>query len=132
MTDVRKATQLVVTSQDRAGMLADVSGVFSQAGINMTAICAYGMEGKAVFYIICDSNEKAKAALAAKGWEIKEEEVLIIRITNESGVLNAIAEKFKQNNINLLYCYGSTCESKCLCQMVVKGQDNEAVIQALK
>ncbi len=130
--EIKKAKQLIIVTEDKPGMLAEVSGVLAKDKINLEAICAYGMEKKAIFEVICSDNQKAKIALSAKGWQVKEDDVVVVGLENRPGALSMIANKLKAKNINLVYCYGSACSGSCECRFVFKAEDNDSAIAALK
>ena len=132
MRKITKVAQLVVTAPDRPGMLAELSGVLARAGVNIDAFCAYSVGKTAIFYLICNNNKKAKLALTAEGWKVKEEEVVAVALENTKGALSKLAEKLKVNNINLVYCYGSTSNTSCACLFVFKAVNNNKAIAALK
>lgn len=132
MASAKIVGQLNVTTQDKPGMLSEVSSVIAQEGINIEAICAYGMEGKAIFYLVTKNNAKAKQALAAKGWGVEEEDVIMLELENKPGALNEVSSKLKAKNVNLQYCYGSACSSTCPCFFVLKADNNKLAIEALK
>lgn len=130
--DINKVKQLMVATEDKPGMLAEVSGVLSKSNININGFCAYSMDDQAIFYIVSSDSQKAKSALAAKGWQIKEEDVVVVGLENKVGSLSEISAKLKLNNINLIYCYGTTCDSSCACRFVFKAEDNDKAIAVLK
>ncbi len=133
MVDPRIVEQLEITTVDKPGMLADVTKAIAEAQVNIEALCAYGMEGKAIFYIISRDNAAAKKACLKKGWQVKEDEVVVVDLENEPGALNKIAEKLKAQGINLIYCYGSTGENNSFpCHFVFKAENNKAALAALK
>ena len=132
MQDVKKVKQLVVVVEDRPGMLSEVTEALGRDKINLDAICAFSMDGKAVFNIICSDNQKAKAGLVQKGWQVKEEEVVALNLENKPGALNEVAARLKAKNVNLIYCYGSACDCSCGCGLFFKAQDNDKAVEALK
>ncbi len=67
-----------------------------------------------------------------KGWQVKEEEVVVVSLENKPGVLSEFADKLKAKNINLAYCYGSACDCSCGSRLVFKAEDNNLAIAALK
>lgn len=124
--------QLSVETENKVGMLAEVSGAISGAGANITAICAYGMDDKAHFYILTSDNAKAQEALKAKGFGVSEEEVVKLMLEDKIGSAKEISEKIKAVGIDLCYIYGSTCgcaDTPAL--LVIKAQDNAKVVSAI-
>jgi hypothetical protein len=132
MANAKIVKQLIVSTQDKPGMLAEVSGVIASQSINIEAICAYGMEGKAIFYLVTKNNAKAKPALTAKGWQVNEEDVVMVDLENKPGALGQLSSKLKAKNINLKYCYGSACSSTCPCRLVLNADNNAQLLEALK
>lgn len=132
MAQPRIVGQLVITTADKVGALADVTQVIFEAKVNVEALCCYGKEGKAVFYIIARDNIKAIAAITKNGWQAKEDEVVVVDLENKPGALNNILQKLKARGVNILYCYGSTGEHDTYpCHFVFKATDNKAALAAL-
>ena len=129
-----KAGQLIVTTEDKSGMLSEVSQTIAEAGVNIEAITAYGCEGKARFYIITSENQKVIPALKAKGWQVEEDEVVRIDLEDKAGALSQVGAKLKSEGINLSYCYGTVCKCgcECACQLILKAEDNDKAIKALE
>ena len=130
----KKAKELIIMTQDKVGALADVTGPIAQAGVNISAICAYGMEGTANFMMVTQDNDKVKAIAQEQGWEVTERDVVIVGLKDEVGSVQSIASKLKDKGVNLIYCYASTCvdcESDCACQFVLAGDDADAILAAV-
>ena len=134
MANCTKARELIISTDDKIGMLAEVTAGIATAGANITALCAYGMERKATFMMITSDNQKAKSAAEAKGWQTAENEVVVVELVDKVGAVHQIAEKIKAKNVNIKYCYGTTCtcSADCTCRIVVASNDNDAVLVALK
>lgn len=134
MAKCSKEKELIITTVDKAGMLSEVTSAIASQDVNIIALCAYGMEGKAVFTMITSDNQKAKSLAASKGWKIEESEVVIVELVDKKGAAKEIADKLKAKNVNLRYCYGTTCTCApdCACRLVLKSNNNDAIINALK
>jgi hypothetical protein len=134
MAKCSKAKELIITTEDSIGMLAEVTSAMAGQGVNISAICAYGMQGKAVFMLLTSDNNKAVSAAKAKGWKTEESEVAVVELANKVGAAKEIADKLKAKKVNLTYCYGTTCTCtpNCNCRIVLKTDDVNAVINALK
>lgn len=132
MANAKIVKQLNVSTQDKPGMLEEISAAVASTGTNIEAICAYGMEGKAIFYIVTNNNDKAKQVFASKGWTPKEEDVIMLDLENKPGALKELASKLKSKNVNLKYCYGSACSSSCPCRFIINADNNQQALAALK
>jgi hypothetical protein len=129
-----KAKELIITTEDKPGMLSEVSSAIAEKGVNISAICAYGMEGKAKFMMITSDNVKARSAANSKGWKTEEGEVITIDLVDKIGAAKEMSDKLKAKKVNLKYCYGTTCSCapNSTCTLVLKSDNNDAIIAALK
>ncbi|MBL7069285.1 MAG: hypothetical protein ISS34_05460 [Candidatus Omnitrophica bacterium] len=120
----RIAKQIVAETENKVGMLADVTDAVAGSGANIQTICAYAMGDKAVFYLITDNNQKALSGLKSKGYGVKEEDVVVVDLVNEVGSASSLAKKLKDAGIDLSYIYGSAGEAKE--SLIVFKSDNNA------
>lgn len=134
MTKCSKGKELIVTTEDKSGMLAEITSVITGQGVNISAICAYGMEGKAIFMMLTSDNQKAKTQAESKGWKAEESDVVVVELPDKVGAAKEIADKLKAKNVNLRYIYGTTCtcSPNCACRLVLKSDNSDAIISALK
>lgn len=132
MAQAKIVKQLNIATPDKVGVLEELTNIISAQGINIEAICAYGMEDKAVFYVITNNNAKLKQAISSKGWQVKENDVVMVDLENKPGALSKLATTIKSKNINLKYCYGSACTSSCPCRLVLCADNSNELLAALK
>jgi len=134
MGPVMKGKELIITTPDKAGMLAEVTSVISSAGVNIQALCAYSMEGVAIFMLVTSDNQQTQSIAEAKGWQVQEDDVLIVELSDKVGAAQEIAEKLKADNLNLQYCYATTCSCTIDCDtnFIIKADDCDAAFEALK
>lgn len=130
MPDAKIVKQIVAETEDKVRMLAEVTQAVADAGANIEALCAYGMEGKAVFMIVTNDNKKASAGLKAKGCRVKEEDVVLIGLANRTGSASKMAKKLKEARINLSYIYGST-SGAADAPLVFASNDNAKAVTVL-
>jgi hypothetical protein len=108
MAKAKKLKQLFFMMPDKAGQLAVVTDALLKAKVNISNVCAYGMQGEATFMMTADSNAKAKKALAGLDVQIKEYDVIEAEMPNKAGELQKIAKKLADAEINIVYLYGTT------------------------
>ena len=138
MAKCKKEKELVITTNDKPGMLAEVGNAIASQGINISALCAYSMEGKAIFMMLTADNKKAMNAVKSKGWKAEESNVVTVEVKDKVGAVKEIGDKLKANNINLSYCYGTTCSCApgscspdCVSRLVLKSDSSDAIIAAI-
>jgi len=107
MTRIFKTTELRLTTTDKPGTLALVTAPIAEARINVNAILAWRMEGKAIFHIITADNGMAREHLKKAGFETTEQEVVVVETENEAGTLFRAAQQLAKANVDLDYCYAT-------------------------
>jgi hypothetical protein len=107
MTKASKVKEIVATTPNKVGMLAEVTGIVAGAGVNILAICAYSMEGQAKFMMLTSDNAKALNALKGKKIATEESDVVSVSLSNKVGAAKELAEKLAKAGVDLNYCYGS-------------------------
>ncbi|HWR58375.1 MAG TPA: ACT domain-containing protein [Thermodesulfovibrionales bacterium] len=127
MAKAKKVKQLSFEMPDRPGLLSEVTSAVSEAKVNITAICAYGMEGKAYFMLTTDSNAAAKKRLAKLGVTTKEEEVFAVEMANKAGELRNAAKALAGAGININYMYGTAAAGKTAVCVFSTSDDKKAI-----
>ena len=132
MAKARLGKQLLAVTENKVGMLADVCSTVSGQGVNIQAINAYTVGDKANFRLLTDNNQKAKEVLEAKGYKVSEEDIVMLELPNQVGVLKETGDKLRAAGIDLSYIYGSTCSSGCDCLLVFSSNNNAQAQEILK
>jgi len=131
MAEAKKMKQLMVKTDNRVGMLAEITGAITDSGCNISAISAYVIEDIAYFRLITDDNQKAGDTLKAKGYEVTDEEVVSLTLEDRPGAAKEIADKLKTANIDLKYIYGTTCLEPSSCKLIFDSNDNDKAIEVI-
>ena len=132
MGKAKLARELVVGADNKVGMLAEVSGIISAAGVNISAISAYAMGEKAIFRLVTSDNDKAENVLVQRGFNVTENEVVAVNLPDQVGKAKEVSEKIKLAGINLDYIYGSTCGcANTQALMIIGSKENKRVMNAI-
>jgi hypothetical protein len=123
--------QLVITVNNDIGTLAEVTDLISSSGINLIAICAYGVDNKGIIMFVSADNKKAQRLLKAKKYDVREEEVILLTIDNKPGSLQFVTEKIAEAGIDLTLIYGSVDKKATKTRLVVITEDNRSVLMMI-
>ncbi len=132
METVKKAMELKVNMKDSIGALADVARTISSFSVNIEDICAYGIGGEALFYMITEDNSRIRDAFEKRGCKTDEREVVLLSLENRPGALLKVAEKLKEENIDIKYLYGTTSVKDGNTIIVFSSSDNDKAVEVLK
>lgn len=98
--------EIIVVAGNEVGSLADVSEALGSVGVNIEAVSAYGLDGKAVFrFITNDVTTALKALSKLPGVEIKEADTIVYKMINRPGELAKITRKLANRGVNLESLY---------------------------
>ena len=130
MAKAVKVKQVAIAMEDRTGLLAEVTGALAGAKVNIQALCAYGMDNKAHFIMLTDSNAKAKRALSKLKGEVTEDDVVLVEMADKPGEMQKVADKVAAAGISIWYVYGSA-GSKTRSLVVMATEDNAKAIRVI-
>lgn len=132
MTKAILNKQLLITVDNRVGTLAEVSGVVSSSGINLIAVCAYAVDNKGVIMFVSEDNNQAKKLLKGRGYDVREEEIILLTVANKPGSLQQITQRIADAGIDLTLIYGSVEQKGKTSRIVLVSEDNSGVLAILK
>lgn len=122
-----KGKEILFTGENRIGELEELARVIKDNGINIRAISAWAVNGKALFRLVTSDNAKAKEILSNRG-AVEEREVVIVDMPDEVGQLQTLASKLKGSGLNLDYIYGTTHEPGKHAIIIFSSDDNEKAL----
>ncbi|MGH2706374.1 MAG: ACT domain-containing protein [Actinomycetota bacterium] len=108
-------TEIVVETEDRAGVIADLGELFGDIGVNIAAAAAFTREGRGFLHFVVDDADHALAALHRDGWKVLEaREVLAVSLDDRPGELGRFARRLAKAGVNIraLYTAGQRAGDK--------------------
>lgn len=126
--------EIVVTVVNKIGVLADMSRILAQSGINIETVAGYALDDKtAKIMFISDDNLRAGDALKKAGYNsITEREAVIVELENKAGALKLVTERLAAAGIDIKQVYGTTCPGGCPAKMVLSTTDNAKALLVFK
>jgi hypothetical protein len=127
MAKATKAKLLSFDTDDRPGLLSEVTTMLAKAKVNITALCAYSWDDTAYFDMTTESNAKAKRALAGLGFAAEEEDIVAVEMSNKMGELQKVAKALADAGINIEYMYGTTSSGRSSVCLFSTSDDKKAI-----
>jgi len=130
LRDARLGKEVVITVTNKIGVLADISKILADHGMNIDAVAGYALEdGTAKIMLAAEDPQRVVDALKKANYKsIKENEVVIVELENKTGALKFLTAKLAQENIDIKQVYGSTCTGSCAARLVLSTTDNEKAL----
>ena len=120
-----QAKQLSVFIENREGRLQEVLAVVKAANVNILSLSLADTSEYGLLRLIVSDPAKADAALKANGFSSMLTDVLVVRLDNKVGSLQAFLSEIAKTEINLEYMYGLTIEKEGKASLVIKASDFE-------
>lgn len=121
------AQDYTVMLPNRPGILANLSNIISETGINIEGISGTQYQDKVVLHLLFDKGQEAQTLLTKNKITIMSiREVLVIDILDKPGELAKIAQKMANAEVNIDFIYIATNN-----RLVLGVDDPEKAIVAL-
>lgn len=125
--------QIVVTVANKIGILADMSKMVADHGINVEAVAGYAINNEAKIMFLTSDNQRVTDALKKAGYSsIKEEEVVVVELENKAGALKNITAELVAQGIDIKQVYGTACAAGCPAKIILSTSNNDKALVALK
>ena len=97
--------QLSIFLENKAGRLAEVTGILAEAGINIRALALADTTEFGVMRLIVDDHQNAQKILKNQGVAVAVTDVVAVNVADRPGGLHRILNALYQGGINVEYMY---------------------------
>ena len=131
--DANLGKEIVVTEKNKIGILANISKILADHGINIEGVAGYAAGGEAQIMLVAEDNLRAADAIKKAGYKsVKENEVVVVDLINKPGALKNITAKLVSGGIDIKYAYGTVCSGGCPAKLVLSTSNNEKAVVLFK
>jgi hypothetical protein len=123
-------TEIIVETDDRPGVIAEIGELFGQASVNIKAAAAFAHSGRGYLHFVVDNADRALSALKVGGWTVQtSREVLAVSVDDRPGELGRYARRLAEAGVNItaLYTAGERAGDK---ELIVAVDDLAAARRA--
>jgi hypothetical protein len=98
--------ELIVTVEDRPGILADIGELLGDAGVNIETLCASTYNGIGVIHLVVDDGDEAGEILAVNGFKVEEAHpVLTVTLDDRPGELGRYCRRLADGGVAISAVY---------------------------
>jgi len=126
-----RVEQISVFLENRAGRLAEVASILSQAGINIRALTVADTSDFGVLRMIVSDTEKARSVLKENGFTIGKHDVIAVEVKDQPGGLHHILDLLSGSGVNVEYMYAFVRNSGDNAIMIFRFDNTDKAIQTL-
>lgn len=127
-----KAEQISIFLENRAGRLAEVTKVLSDASINIRALSLADTSDFGILRLIVDDFDKAKTVLKENGFTVGKTNVVAVEVPDQPGGLHKLLEVLNARSINVEYMYAFVTQSGKNALMIFRFDRTDQAIETLK
>lgn len=126
------AEQISVFLENKAGRLAEVTRVLSEAGVNIRALSLADTSDFGILRIIVNDTDAAEKILKETGFTVAKTRVVAVEVSDAPGGLNAILKYLEGSGINVEYMYAFVRQSRENAVMIFRFDDTDGAVAALQ
>jgi len=126
-----KVKQISIFLENKAGRLAEVTGVLGKEGINIRALSLADTSDFGILRLIVNDPEKAAKALKGRGFTVGETEVLAVEVSDKPGGLGKILGILNEAGMNVEYMYAFVERSSDNAVIIFRFDNIDEAIRAL-
>ncbi|MDD2604411.1 MAG: ACT domain-containing protein [Desulfobacterales bacterium] len=125
------AQQISIFLENKAGRLAEVTGILAAAGVNIRALALADTSDFGVLRLIVDDNQKAENALKQGGLTVSKTDVVAVAVDDRPGGLHHILELLQNAGINVEYMYAFVQHSGANAVMIFRFDQPDDALKVL-
>lgn len=126
-----KVKQISIFLENKAGRLAEVTGILGKEGINIRALSLADTSDFGILRLIVNDPEKAAKALKGRGFTVGETEVLAVEVSDKPGGLGKILGILNEAGMNVEYMYAFVERSSDNAVIIFRFDNIDEAIRAL-
>jgi hypothetical protein len=126
-----RVEQISVFLENKAGRLAEVTLILSEAGVNIRALSLADTSDFGVLRLIVNDNKKAENALKDQGFTVSKTEVVAVEVEDKPGGLHRILHTLQVARINVEYMYAFVQQSGSNAVMIFRFDRLDEAVQVL-
>ena len=93
--------RIIITANNQVGVIADMTTVLADAGINIATIDAEGAGDTGIVILTTPENDRALDVLRSAGFKAVTDDALVIRLRDEPGALAKVADRLRRAEVNI-------------------------------
>ena len=132
MLDAQLRCEIVLTTENRTGLLAEIGRLLADMGINLLSIAVDATDETAVIRLLATSQSHARDALREAGFRVEERRVVVVELPHHPGFLCRVSEALARKHISLVDLHATVSEEGSTGVVVFSCSDNGRAVQMLR
>jgi hypothetical protein len=125
------AQQISIFLENKAGRLAEVTGILAGAEVNIRALALADTSDFGVLRLIVDDNQKAESVLKQRGFTVSKTDVVAVEVSDRPGGLHHILDLLQSAGVNVEYMYAFVQHSGAKAVMIFRFDQTDEALKIL-
>lgn len=131
MMNARIAKEIVIHIPGMTGALASVARILADKGIDVAAVSTWIDAGQTFLRVITEDNLRFVDEIQARGFNMRETEVVLADVPRQVGLLRVISERLMAQDIGITHLYATALSDHPRCVLVLATTNNERTVVLL-
>jgi hypothetical protein len=127
-----RVEQISVFLENKAGRLAEVARILSEAGINIRALSLADTSDFGILRLIVNDNARAKESLRQQGFTVGKTDVVAVEVEDRPGGLYKILDILNRANVNVEYMYAFVQQSGSNAVIIFRFDNLDEAVKVLQ
>ena len=127
----RIGKEVTVRVHNEIGVLAQLSKLIADKGINILALCAWVEGEDAVVRLITNDNLRVTDALRGNHYNPRETGVVLVETAHKPGILRRVTERLCEKSIDLHHIYATAPDDQDQILIAFASANNDQAIVLL-
>jgi hypothetical protein len=131
MIEVKHGKEVVLTTENKAGLLFDISKLLAEKGISILGFIGAASRGECLIRLVTDDTLRTIDALTDKGYEAREETAILLEVPHKPGMLKRVTEVLASEKIDIRYVYATALDQHERCLLVLHTDNDDHALPKL-
>ena len=131
MLKARLAKEVVLRMPNAIGTLNTVAKALSDKGFNILAVSAWVEGADVVIRLVVDDTTRAADTLKARGYQVREADVVIAEVPHKPGMLRNITDRLAHEEIDIHHLYATSGSGEVQGMVVFGTAHNDRALSLL-
>ncbi len=127
-----RVEQISVFLENKAGRLAEVARILSEAGVNIRALSLADTSDFGILRLIVNDNARAKEALKRQGFTVGKTDVVAVEVEDRPGGLFKILDILHRADVNVEYMYAFVQQSGSNAVIIFRFDNLDEAVKVLQ
>ena len=132
MRHARLQSEIMIHTEDRVGVLAQITRLLGDMGINLLSVLVRTTEDEAMIHLVTTSQTYALDALQSAGFRVDERDVVVVELPHRAGFLSRVAEALARKDIAVTELYATMADAASTGVVVFTCSNNSRAVQMMR